>query len=79
MSSVIEAAQQAKAASAQLARLTSDDKNRALAAIAGALEAHAEAILAANRRDLDQAQRLVETGELGRDRLGIGEIAFAST
>jgi glutamate-5-semialdehyde dehydrogenase len=64
MTSVIEAAQQAKAASAQLARLTSDDKNRALAAIAGALEAHAEAIFAANRRDLDRAQRLVETGEM---------------
>src|SRR5581483_1298844 len=64
MTSVIEAARQAKLASAQLARLASDEKNRALAAIAEAIKANAEAIFAANGRDLERARRLVETGEM---------------
>lgn len=64
MSSVIEAAQKAKTASAQLARLASAEKNRALAAIADAIEANAETIFAANGRDLERARRLVEAGEM---------------
>src|ERR1051325_5536895 len=64
MSSVIEAAKKAKAASAQLARLTTADKNRALAEIARALESNAEAILAANCKDLEAAKLLVEAGEM---------------
>jgi glutamate-5-semialdehyde dehydrogenase len=64
MASVIEAAQKAKAASAQLARLTTAEKNRALAEIAGALEAHAEEIFAANRRDLAAARPQVEAGAM---------------
>lgn len=64
MTSVIEAAQKAKAASAQLARMTGAAKNRALAAIAGALESQAEAVFAANRRDLERARQLVESGEM---------------
>jgi glutamate-5-semialdehyde dehydrogenase len=64
MNSVIETAQKAKAASAELARLSTEEKNRALAAIADALEAHAEEIFAANRRDLDRARPLVEAGEM---------------
>lgn len=64
MSSVIEAAKQAKAASAQLARLSTADKNRALMEIARALEANAEAIFAANRKDLEAAEPLVEAGEM---------------
>jgi glutamate-5-semialdehyde dehydrogenase len=64
MSPVIEAAKQAKAASARLARLTAEEKNRVLTQIAGALESHAREILAANRRDLDAARPLVEAGEM---------------
>jgi glutamate-5-semialdehyde dehydrogenase len=64
MTSVIEAAQKAKVASARLARLTTEEKNRALAQIASALESQAREIFAANRRDLDAARRLVEAGEM---------------
>jgi glutamate-5-semialdehyde dehydrogenase len=44
---------QAKAAAAALARATTETKNRALLAIADALEVNAETILAANRTDLE--------------------------
>src|SRR5438270_3086435 len=64
MTSVIEAARTAKAASARLARMTTEEKNRALAEIASALESHAPAIFAANRRDLDRARPLLEAGEM---------------
>jgi glutamate-5-semialdehyde dehydrogenase len=64
MTSVLEAAQQAKAASARLARLTTEEKNRALTQMARALESHARDILAANRLDLDAARPLVEAGEM---------------
>ena len=64
MSSVIEAAKKAKAASAQLARLSTADKNRALVGIARALESNADAIFAANRQDLEAAKLLVEAGEM---------------
>jgi len=64
MSTVIEAAQKAKAASARLAGLTTDVKNRGLIQIAHALESHAREILAANHRDLDAARPLVEAGEM---------------
>ncbi|MEN3335886.1 MAG: glutamate-5-semialdehyde dehydrogenase [Blastocatellia bacterium] len=64
MTSVNEAAQKAKAASARLARLTAAEKNRALTQIALALESHAQDIYAANRRDLDRARPLVEAGEM---------------
>jgi len=43
----------ARAASAKLALLTTEEKNALLIAIAGAIEAHAESILAANRKDLE--------------------------
>jgi glutamate-5-semialdehyde dehydrogenase len=46
----------AKGASVSLAKATTEQKNRALLAMADALEAHADAILAANRRDLEAAQ-----------------------
>jgi glutamate-5-semialdehyde dehydrogenase len=64
MISVIEAAQKAKAASARLARMTAEEKNRALTQIAHALESRAQEIFAANRRDLDAARPLVEAGEM---------------
>ncbi len=46
----------ARAAALQLARATTEQKNAALRAMAGALEANAEAILAANRLDLDDGR-----------------------
>lgn len=49
-------AQQAKLASFQLAAVDSDAKNRALTAIAKALEARREDILAANRDDLARSE-----------------------
>lgn len=49
-------AQQAKAACRQLAAVKTDAKNRALAAIAQALEVHQADIVAANRRDLARAE-----------------------
>src|SRR5205085_690690 len=64
MASIIEAAQNAKAASARLARMTAEAKNRVLAQIAGAIEVCAVEIFAANRQDLDAARPLVETGEM---------------
>ena len=64
MTSVIETAQKAKAASARLARLTTEEKNRALAQIARALESQAQEIFTANRRDLDAARPIVEAGEM---------------
>ncbi|MGA9770872.1 MAG: glutamate-5-semialdehyde dehydrogenase [Blastocatellia bacterium] len=61
---VIEAAKRAKAASAVLARISTEEKNRALARIARCLEANAEKIFEANGKDLDAARPMVETGEM---------------
>ncbi|MFL6213422.1 MAG: glutamate-5-semialdehyde dehydrogenase [Blastocatellia bacterium] len=66
MTPVIEAAQKAKAASARLSRMTAAEKNHVLARIAGAIESHAAEIFAANRRDLDAARPLVESGEMAK-------------
>ena len=63
-------AQQAKAASRVLARLTAADKNACLAAMAGALERNAPSIRAANERDLAAgAQHALSAGMLDRLRL----------
>jgi glutamate-5-semialdehyde dehydrogenase len=64
MASVIEAAKRAKTASAALARVSTEAKNRALTEIARAVEAGAEEIFKANREDLLAAKPLVETGEM---------------
>ena len=48
----LEILQRAKAASPELALLSTNDKNRALLSMADALEAHTEAILAANEADI---------------------------
>lgn len=47
--------QQAKAACPQLAWLGSEEKNRAILQMADAIEANADAILAANAEDLHAA------------------------
>jgi glutamate-5-semialdehyde dehydrogenase len=61
---VIEAARRAKAASSALARISSEDKNRALLMIAEAVGRQAGEILAANRLDIDAARLLVEAGQM---------------
>jgi glutamate-5-semialdehyde dehydrogenase len=60
--SVIESAKRAKAASGALARLSTEEKNRALGSIAQQLAEHKAPIMAANRKDLDAARPLVEAG-----------------
>ena len=62
--SVIEAAKKAKAASAVLARVSTEEKNRALTLVARAIEANAEKVFGANGKDLDAARPRVETGEM---------------
>lgn len=77
---VTAAARQAKAASGVLARLTTDEKNHALRRIAQGLREHAEEILAANKKDVEAAQPLVEAGELAEPllrRLKLDEAKFA--
>ncbi|MFP4483381.1 MAG: glutamate-5-semialdehyde dehydrogenase [Spirochaetaceae bacterium] len=55
--SLEERARRARESSRGLAGLSGDAKNRALEAIAGALWTHRERIVAANREDLDRADR----------------------
>lgn len=59
-----QTAKRAKNASYTLGTLSSDVKNRALAAVADALSARAEEILEANRLDLQAAQTAVDAGKL---------------
>lgn len=61
---------QAKTAAVALARATTETKNRALLAIADALEANAETILEANRLDLD-AGRANNTSAALLDRMDL--------
>src|SRR5215467_16170729 len=73
---VQESAQRAKDAALRLATLSTETKNRALAAIAEALIEHREHILEANRRDVALASSLVARGDLARpllDRLKLTE------
>ena len=59
-----ELAQKAKAASTQLALLTSAQKNAALAAMAHAVETRAQELYAANRLDVQEAQEAAQRGTL---------------
>lgn len=59
----------AKAAKAQIACLTTDQKNAALEAMAASLLRHAEKILEANNRDLENAAGSISTVMLDRLRL----------
>ncbi len=54
----------AKEASLKVAAVSTETKNKALNAIADALEANAEKIYAANRQDLKEAEKLVENGAI---------------
>ncbi len=70
-------ARQAKAASRQLARLSTDQKNRCLLAMADALEQHREAIQEANVCDMDAAARSGLSNAM-LDRLKLDDKRIAS-
>ncbi len=65
----LEILQAAKAASPTLAMLTETEKNAALSAMADALEAHADEILAANALDIEAAKGSVSDVMIDRLRL----------
>lgn len=74
--SVANICAEAKAASRDLAVLDSDTKNRALKAIADALEANAESIIAANERDLEAGRESgLEAALMDRLKLDAGRLA----
>jgi glutamate-5-semialdehyde dehydrogenase len=62
--SVIAFARSAKAASGILARLTGVEKNAALGLIAERIKERAAEILVANRKDIEAARSLVDTGDM---------------
>ncbi len=62
----IEIAKRAKQASLEIADISTELKNTALNRIACALEENKEQIFEANKKDLEEAQKLVETGELSK-------------
>ncbi|MGO2932676.1 glutamate-5-semialdehyde dehydrogenase [Microbacterium sp.] len=67
----------AKEASRAVARLTSDDKSRALEGIAAAIEDHATTIIAANARDIENG-RADGIGDALIDRLRLDEKRVAA-
>ena len=70
-------ARQAKAASRELAKLTSDEKNRALRAMADALDAAGPALEVANALDLDVGRSLKLSGAM-LDRLTLNPVRIAA-
>src|SRR5262249_22939903 len=61
---VIDLARRAKTAARRIAHLSTDDKNQALQVIADLLAGQQDQILAANRRDLQAARTLVQSGRM---------------
>ena len=74
---VLEVAQAAKHASAELGQKSLDERNRALLAMAAALRAHTAEIVAANVQDMDAA-REVGTKESLLDRLMLDDARVES-
>ncbi len=72
---MMEMLKAAKAAKAQITRLTSEEKNAALLAMADALLAQEDAILAANALDLEAASGTIAPVMLDRLRLTSDRIA----
>ena len=72
MKTLLESAAAAKAASAAVAQLTTEQKNAALLAMAGALEAQCAGVLAANRADMER-ERAKGMSEDMLDRLMLNE------
>jgi len=62
----IEIAKSAKKASLEIADLSTEIKNKALLAVADAIEANKDEIFAANKNDLIEAEKLVEAGEINK-------------
>lgn len=60
----LQIAKNAKEASLKLANLSSEIKNSALEAVAQGIEANKNEIFAANKVDLEEAQKMVDSGEL---------------
>jgi glutamate-5-semialdehyde dehydrogenase len=69
-------AREAKAASRELARLTTEEKNRCLLAMADALERNSDTIKTANARDMDAAAQMGLTAAM-LDRLKLDEKRIA--
>ena len=70
-----EILRRAKAAAPQVALADGETRKRALLAMADALEAHCEAILAANREDVEAAKGTIPTVMLDRLSLDAGRVA----
>lgn len=82
VASVAEMAKAARAAAQQLAVSSGAVRNAALEAIAAALEAQCERVLAANALDVEQAEQMVARGELDEPllkRLDLSGHKYAST
>lgn len=62
----IDIAKNAKKASLEAAKLDTETKNKALKSIADNLEKHTDEIFEANKQDLENAQLLVQDGELSQ-------------
>ena len=62
----INIAKAAKQASLEIADLNTDLKNKALTAVADAIETNKEKIFDANKKDLEEAKALVASGELSQ-------------
>lgn len=71
MSSTLQLCQAVKGAAAQIASLSSEQKNRALAAMAAQIEAQIPAILEANAQDVEAARGSIS--EVMLDRLSLTE------
>src|SRR5687767_4532013 len=69
-------ARQAKAASRELARLSTDEKNRCLLAMADALEKNGDAIKVANAKDMDSGAQMGLTSAM-LDRLNLDDKRIA--
>ena len=64
-----EILQATKRASAALAQITSDEKNAVLLAMADALQASCDTILAENQKDLQQARGVIsDVGSFGTEQ-----------
>jgi len=76
VSEVRRLAERSKATARAISSLTEDEKNRALAAMADALEKNAAAILLANQNDVEVASSMLVSGEITPstlDRLRLSE------
>lgn len=62
----IDIAKQAKEAALKLANLPTETKNLALKYVADALATNKEKIMLANKNDLEEAQKMVDSGELSQ-------------